>query len=899
MFDRFLRFAEARRALAREDFAQALELLADPLVREHRKAVELRAEVLQAWLARAQRRQGAGELALALDDAKALLQREPAHGPAQEFAARLERQRAEVTTQAAGARAQLAKAEQAAGAGDLAGALRLLAELDPLARASAEADRLAKSVASRDQAARDARREAEQRLAAGEPLAARDLVLRARALDRTSSETGAVAARVAARLCDLRLPEAETLATAGRFEELATWLAAERAALPEVQTVPRFAALEREAAAGLAQRIVSAVANGEFSTALAIATASEAKLRHRPELAAVTAAAADLGKGLRWRDSGEVEAAAAALRSAAKVFDSPALRDLARELDASASALQEALTAARTALRAGDLHGAHERLLAALAVAPGHAVVRDELGQVETALRRREQQIGEARQLAAAGRLRAAREVLASLGSAGAGPDDGAALARELDSKLDVVQRGVHQVETALHGRDSASLEGLRHCLHRLEQLETVQQDSSELQRLRTALQAEIAGVDQIELASQAAQAGDRAAVAGAAAALGELCPKLLGPDRLLARLQVLTDLVGEALRSEVARGNVHAAMAWIEPWMAIGNLAGVSADRSADCVQDLTARVAAAGEAAQAGEQALARRDLAAAESAFDRGRLAAADEPALLRLGESLRRLRLQARQLDHAEALASAADVHGAQQKLAGMPPTPPVLRTRIFDLKQNLARAQGLERAFLLRVDEAGEFLVLRADSVTIGNLRDGSSDLPILANLAGRHARIQRSISFHGGMQDRIVAEKGEVAVNSEPVTDQVLRTGDRIRLGPVLELLYEVPNARSLTARLSLRGSFQVGGAQRVLLLKDRGRDGRILIGPGTDAHVRVAQATAEVELYGAKDGQMKVRCTGQGTMNGKPFSGEHPIVAGALVKVGGAAFSLLPWAPH
>ena len=44
-----------------------------------------------------------------------------------------------------------------------------------------------------------------------------------------------------------------------------------------------------------------------------------------------------------------------------------------------------------------------------------------------------------------------------------------------------------------------------------------------------------------------------------------------------------------------------------------------------------------------------------------------------------------------------------------------------------------------------------------------------SDLPVLANLAGRHASIRRSMSFHGGMQDSVVAEDGEVRVDGNKV----------------------------------------------------------------------------------------------------------------------------------
>src|SRR5205814_5157460 len=108
--------------------------------------------------------------------------------------------------------------------------------------------------------------------------------------------------------------------------------------------------------------------------------------------------------------------------------------------------------------------------------------------------------------------------------------------------------------------------------------------------------------------------------------------------------------------------------------------------------------------------------------------------------RLAEEIAAVRGQQHALARVEALAAERDYAGAHRKLSDLPPTPAVLRTRIFDLKRELARAQGLDGPFLLRVDEGGEYLVLRGESVSIGNVREHSTDLPVLANLAGRHAR---------------------------------------------------------------------------------------------------------------------------------------------------------------
>ena len=102
-----------------------------------------------------------------------------------------------------------------------------------------------------------------------------------------------------------------------------------------------------------------------------------------------------------------------------------------------------------------------------------------------------------------------------------------------------------------------------------------------------------------------------------------------------------------------------------------------------------------------------------------------------------------------------------------------------------------------------------------------------------------------------------------------------------MRLGKALEFVYQVAGKRSLTAGLQLRSGFQVAGTDKILLMKDRGRDGRILIGRADDSHIRVPHDEAEVEVYSASDGQVRVRFQGQGKIAGRPFRGEHPVAVG------------------
>ena len=141
-----------------------------------------------------------------------------------------------------------------------------------------------------------------------------------------------------------------------------------------------------------------------------------------------------------------------------------------------------------------------------------------------------------------------------------------------------------------------------------------------------------------------------------------------------------------------------------------------------------------------------------------------------------------------------------------------------------------------------------------------------------------------------------MADKGEVFVNGKRVESAALRSGDRVGLGTALAFTYQVAGKRSLTAALQLSSGFQVAGTDKILLMKDRGRDGRILIGTADDCHVRVPNSSGEVEVYSASDGQIRVRFPGDGEIGGCPFRGEHPAASGGLVRCGDTTFVLQPW---
>lgn len=593
---------------------------------------------------------------------------------------------------------------------------------------------------------------------------------------------------------------------------------------------------------------------------------------------------------------GATVAAAEDLVRAVRHLGSGALLTRAEQIERRAREGAARLDRARQLAGQGDLAQARAELVRIVQEWPMHEQARKELQLIDQGARDREQRLAAARNAAREGRLREACGQALALVVPGPVGEEPRLLVTEVRARMDLVAKGIDQVKVSLAGRDSGSMEGVRHCLLRLQELVKVQTDHEELPGLLAALGTELETLERCEACSRHLAEGRPTEAAQAIQQVIADRTELWSPGRLDARLLTLADGLLQATEGELEAGRLDALEACL---LALDQMAAVEA-RFGERAAALRARASARRQEAAAlvaqARQQTASREIAQAHDTLEQAFRCWTTVPEGRRLAEELAVVRQQDEALARVEALAAEKDFVAAQRRLADLPPTPMALRTRIFDLKQELARAQGLEGPFLLRVDEGGEFLVLRRETVTIGNVRDGGADLPILASLAGRHARIERMLSFHGGMEDRLVAQDGELEVNGARTTSHRLRSGDRVRLGRALQLEYNVPSARSLTAALTLAGGFQVGGTERILLMKDRGRDGRILIGSARDVHVRVAGASGEVEVFTTRTGQVRVRAPGSGLIDGRPFSGEHPVDAGAVVQCAGVSFVLLPW---
>lgn len=882
MFDRFIRLARANKALREGRLEDALTLAQDPLIVRDRRAEDVRNQARRGLLERARRRLAAGDLAAA----QGVLRLLATAGPSPELAA--------VEAAAAGLAAERVTAADRERDG-LAAARRLLAtgacdeaEL-AIAALGAAGQALAGQLAERRQRASAQCAAAAAAVDAGQWSVAEDLLAKAETLDRDCSLVAGVRGRIAAvragsHLATLR----ERLATADG--EAAA--AAVRAALA---TAAQLGAVEATAVrrdVGLA--VASALRDAgdpAFGMAVALACGGEDLALGARERSLVAALQ-------RCGAAGPDDAAATAAVAAAHAAGAERLAEAIGARLAAGRAQATQMAAIRTMLDDGQLDTARARLADILAEDPMHEGARRDLALVEAGVADLERRLELVRAAAREGRLRAACAGALALGGSARIVAEAQQVAADARSRMALVDRGLGEIRVALHTRGAVGTEGVRHCLARLQQLAKVQVDHEELPAVIAAVEAELAALATVE--TVAAEIGQQE-FGALPARLGELVAgrqQLLAPDRCDARLCSLGDRIVRCGDLVVEDGR----LAPLAPLLAgLDALAAVRPDfaRNAQRLRGLAdARRAAAAELVAQASRALAGRDLAEAERLADEAGKQWAEQPELRPLRDQLAAVRTQSAALDRAADLVRERDYAGAERKLAAMPPTQALLRTRIYDMKKDLAKAQGLEGAFLLRVDEGGEHLVLRGETVMLGNVRQSCADLPILANLAGRHASIRRSMSFHGGMQDVVVAEEGEVRVGGRAGRQHTLTSGDRVELGSSFAFVYQVPSARSLTARLALQGGFQVAGTDRVLLMKDRGRDGRLLLGAAPDAHVRVARASAEVEVFATSAGHMRIACDAGGTIDGAPFRGEHPLSAGQVVEAGGITFVLQPWRP-
>jgi hypothetical protein len=185
-------------------------------------------------------------------------------------------------------------------------------------------------------------------------------------------------------------------------------------------------------------------------------------------------------------------------------------------------------------------------------------------------------------------------------------------------------------------------------------------------------------------------------------------------------------------------------------------------------------------------------------------------------------------------------------------------------------------------FVLWVDGVGGYLVCQGNEVTLGQPVPGSHvDVPILADVSRRHARIRRD------GENYLLHALRPLKVNGRAIdTSTTLTDGAMIELGHGVKVRFRVPHPLSRTARLDFISHHRTQpSTDGVLLLAES-----CVLGPSATSHVVCPNLSAEVVLFGQGE-QLHCRAAGTFQIDGATVEGRGPV--GRSSQISGEDFSL------
>jgi hypothetical protein len=185
-------------------------------------------------------------------------------------------------------------------------------------------------------------------------------------------------------------------------------------------------------------------------------------------------------------------------------------------------------------------------------------------------------------------------------------------------------------------------------------------------------------------------------------------------------------------------------------------------------------------------------------------------------------------------------------------------------------------------FMLWVDAVGGFLVCLTDEVSLGQpARHATVDIPILADISSRHARIRRDGEGY------LIEAIREVRLEGRRVEKMAsLADGNKIALGERVRLVFRRPHALSATARLDFDTPHRTDpSADAVLLMADS-----CILGPHPRSHVVCPDWPHEVVLYRHEE-ELYCRTSGYWEIDGVRCKGRGRITRNSRVE--GEGFSL------
>lgn len=184
---------------------------------------------------------------------------------------------------------------------------------------------------------------------------------------------------------------------------------------------------------------------------------------------------------------------------------------------------------------------------------------------------------------------------------------------------------------------------------------------------------------------------------------------------------------------------------------------------------------------------------------------------------------------------------------------------------------------LPSRFMLQIDGIGSFFVLRQERVTIGPV--SSSARPTVGLMADPNIPV---VTIERSEDDYFLRSSSPVRVNDTATTDKLLVDGDRISLSPRCVMRFNLANAASTTATISL-SSARLGRADvRKIILMDRD----LLIGPTAGNHI-VAESLDETVTLFAQNGRLLCRAAGTVLVEDKPVGANAGLPVDKQIRIG------------
>lgn len=193
----------------------------------------------------------------------------------------------------------------------------------------------------------------------------------------------------------------------------------------------------------------------------------------------------------------------------------------------------------------------------------------------------------------------------------------------------------------------------------------------------------------------------------------------------------------------------------------------------------------------------------------------------------------------------------------------------------------AGAAALGTRWMIQVDGAGSFVVVREASVSIGPISSSArAAVGLICEPTTPTVKVERV------EDDYFLRSPSPVTVNDAPATSKLLSNGDRLALSPRCRTIFALPCPASTTATIDLTGARHPRGDVRRIILMDRD----LVIAPGGASHVRCDSLNEPVVIV-HRDGQLFLKGGTAVTMGDQPIDDETPLQPGLPVRGAGFGF--------